>query len=102
MCQRVLRGIEVNDDSLALDLMLEKGPGEDFLGEEHTVRHMRGEFFEPRLANRDKREAMEPGTDALSRARAFVQSVRASEPQSRLLPDIRGRILETYPEIKRK
>jgi trimethylamine:corrinoid methyltransferase-like protein len=38
--------------------MLEKGPGEDFLGEEHTVRHMRGEFFEPRLANRDKREAM--------------------------------------------
>jgi trimethylamine--corrinoid protein Co-methyltransferase len=101
MCQRVLRGIEVNDDSLALDLMLEKGPGEDFLGEEHTVRHMRGEFFEPRLANRDKREAMEPEADALSRARAFVQSVRASGAQSRLLPDIRGRILEKYPEIRR-
>jgi len=99
MCQRVLRGIEVDEDSLALDLMLEKGPGEDYLGEEHTVQHMRGEFFEPRLANRDKRESMEPEADALSRARAFVQSVRESVPQSRLLPDIRGRILETYPEI---
>jgi trimethylamine--corrinoid protein Co-methyltransferase len=102
MCQRVLRGIEVDDDTLALDLMLEKGPGEDYLGEEHTVRHMRSEFFVPRLANRDKREAMEPESDALSRARAFVQTVRSSEAESRIPADLRGRILEKYPEILKK
>jgi len=62
---------------------------------------IQGEFFEPRFANRDKRESMEPEADALSRARAFVQSARGSVPQSRLLPGIRGRILETYPEIRR-
>ena len=101
MCQRVLRGIKVNDDSLAVDLMIEKGPGENFMAERHTVRHMREEFFFPRLANRDKREDMESGTDALSRAKAFVQKIRESDHGSQLAPTIRRRILETFPEIKK-
>ena len=39
-CLRVLRGIEVTDESIALDLMLKVGPGGDYLGEEHTVKYM--------------------------------------------------------------
>lgn len=100
MCQRVLRGIEVNDETLATDLLIRKGPGQDFLAEEHTVTHMRGEFFLPRLASRDRRERMEPGTDALSRAKAFVRQVREQAPQSRLSKDVRARILRTFPEIR--
>jgi len=100
MCQRVLRGIEVNDETLALDLMLKKGPGQDFLGESHTVRHMRQEFFVPRLANRDKRETMPPDDDALSRARQFVKALRATDRQSLLPENIRQQILTTFPEIK--
>jgi len=100
MCQRVLSGIEVDDDTLALDLLLKKGPGQDFLAEEHTVQHMRKEFFVPRLANRDKREAMQAGTDALSRAKQFVHSVRTTEPTSRLPPEVRLEILEKFPEIR--
>ncbi len=99
MCQRVLRGIEVNDDTLATDLIIEKGPGKDFLAEEHTVRFMRDEFFFPRLSNRDKREAMQPGTDALSRAKAFINEIRGRKPESRLDPEKRKRILEEFPEI---
>jgi trimethylamine--corrinoid protein Co-methyltransferase len=100
MCQRVLRGIEVNDDTLATELMIEKGPGDNFMAEEHTVRHMREEFFFPQLANRDKREALEPDTDALSRAKAFVQKIRKSDRESQLPLIVRERILETFPEIK--
>jgi len=99
MCQRVLRGIEVNDDTLATELMIEKGPGKDFLGEEHTVRHMRGEFYEPRLANRQKRESMEPRSDALSRAKGFVRQIREQPSESRLQGDIRSKVLEAFPEI---
>ena len=101
MCQRVLRGIEVNDETLGLEFMLSKKPGEDFLGEEHTVRHMRGEFFVPRLANRDKREAMQWDDDALGRARGFVQAVRESGPSSCLEAGVREQILEAFPEIRR-
>lgn len=99
MCQRVLRGIEVNNDTLAVDLMIRKGPGKDFLAEEHTVRYMRDEFFTPSLANRDKREGLRPQSDALSRARAFVQKVRAGNRKSHLESSVRQAILEKFPEI---
>ena len=100
MCQRVLRGIEVNEETLGTAMMVEKGPGQDFLAEEHTVRHMREEFFVPRLANRDKREQMKPNTDALSRAKQIVGQIRASEPESRLTAHIRQQILKAFPEIQ--
>ncbi len=100
MCQRVLLGIEVNDDTLATDLIIEKGPGKDFLAEEHTVRHMRDEFFFPRLANREHRDGMRPDSDAMSRVKAFVRQIRERDHESRILPDIRRKILKAFPEIK--
>jgi len=99
MCQRVLRGIEANDDMLAADLIIEKGPGENFFAEEHTVRHMRGGFFVPQLANRDKRESLTGDTDALARAGEFVRAVQAGDHESRLRVDVREQILKTFPEI---
>ncbi|MHC4250089.1 MAG: trimethylamine methyltransferase family protein [Planctomycetota bacterium] len=100
MCQRVLRGIEVTDDTLAADLMIEKGPGKDYMADEHTVRYMRSEFFTPTLANRDKRESMEPGSDALSRAKAYVRGVRERSRESCLAPDVREKVLAAHPEIR--
>lgn len=100
MCQRVLRGIEVDDETLGTELIIDRGPGRDFLAEEHTVRHMRDEFFVPRLANRDKRESMEPDSDALSRAKAFVRHMREGEHESKLEASVRERVLAAFPEIK--
>ena len=100
MCQRVLRGIEVNDETLATELMIEKGPGEDFMTEEHTLRHMRREFFVPELANRQKRGSMSPGDNALARAKVLVNEIRSSPRVSRLPADLRGRVLQSFPEIR--
>jgi len=99
MCQRVLRGIEVNDDTLAVELIVDKGPGEDFLAEEHTVRHMRKEFFMPQLANREKRELLVPDSDALARAQSYVREVRERPFESRLQSARRRQVLAAYPEI---
>jgi trimethylamine--corrinoid protein Co-methyltransferase len=101
MCQRVLRGIEVNDETLATDLIVEKGPGSDYLAEEHTVRHMRGEFFMPTLANRDRRESCAMEDDALHRARAVVAAIRDEERASRLPGDTRGALLGAFPAISK-
>ncbi len=100
MCRRVLRGIEVNDDTLALDLILEKGPGKDFLAEEHTVKHMRGEFFNPSLANRDKREKMDLHSDALARAGQTVKVIMNDKRKGKLTGEIRERIIKSFPEIQ--
>jgi len=99
MCQRVLRGVEVTDDTLALDLLVDRGPGATFVAEEHTVRHMRDEFFVPALAGREKRE-QNPDVDvAMQRARAFVQELRARPAETRLDPRVRQEALKSFPNI---
>ncbi len=100
MCQRVLRGIEVSDETLATELMIEKGPGKDFMTEEHTLRHMRQEFFVPELANRQKRGATSAADTTLARAKRLVEEFRSSAPESRLPADLRSSLLNTFPEIQ--
>jgi trimethylamine--corrinoid protein Co-methyltransferase len=100
MCQRVLRGIEVTDETLATELLIEKGPAQDYIAEPHTVQHMRGEFFQPTLADRAKRDSPADTGDALSRARAVVDRIRHAEPESRLPADVRQKILERFPTIR--
>ncbi|MGI9861643.1 trimethylamine methyltransferase family protein [Moorella naiadis] len=52
MVKRILRGIEVNDETLAVDVIDRVGPGGHFLGEEHTLAHFREEFWWPTLISR--------------------------------------------------
>ena len=52
MCERVLRGIDVNSETLAVDLIEKVGPGGDFLAQEHTVMHMLNEFYDTSLTDR--------------------------------------------------
>ena len=99
MCQRVLRGIEVDDDTLATEMLIAKGPAKDYLAEQHTVRYMRSEFYQPRLANREIREAYRPDDTALARAKAFVRAMRETPAESRLAPDVRRAVLDAVPEI---
>ncbi len=100
MCQRVLRGIEVNDETLATDLMVEKGPGEVYVDELHTVEHMREEFFMPKLAVRDKRTTDVEPDGAADRARAVVDDLRKQPAAPKLEAAVRDRILEAHAEIK--
>lgn len=100
MCQRVLSGIEVTDDTLATDLMIAKGPGTDYLAEEHTIEHMHDEFYMPRLANRDKRDMKADGDDAIGRAAALVAEMRGQAGQSLLPADLRASLLAKFPHIQ--
>jgi trimethylamine--corrinoid protein Co-methyltransferase len=46
---RTLQGFDVTDETLALGVMDEVGPGGSFLATEHTVRHMRSELWHPNI-----------------------------------------------------
>ena len=53
-CQRCVRGIEVNDDTLSLDVMRQvclEGPGH-YLGSSQTLQLMQTEYVYPRLGDR--------------------------------------------------
>ena len=101
MCQRVLRGIEVNDETLATDLMVEKGPAGDYFSDDHTVDYMRSEFFFPTLANRDKRIKYDHAQDsAAARAAQILADLRQGEAGGKLDPAVRKTILKQFPMIR--
>ena len=52
MVRRLLRGVQVNDGTLALDVIEEVGPGGNFLTEEHTLDNFRDMISSPKLLNR--------------------------------------------------
>ncbi len=53
MVKHFLRGVEVNQDTLAEDLVAKVGPGGHFLEEKHTLRHFRKELWMPSLLTRN-------------------------------------------------
>jgi trimethylamine--corrinoid protein Co-methyltransferase len=53
MVKRIMGGITVDEDTLAVDVIANVGPGGHFLGEKHTLKHFR-EFWRPELLNRAK------------------------------------------------
>jgi len=56
---RVLKGVTVTEETLAVDVTAEVGPGGNFLQEDHTFDHMREEHFVPKIADRKPREKWE-------------------------------------------
>jgi len=49
--QRLLTKVEVNDESMAVDLIRKLGPGGSYLAEKHTREHI-NEIYHPKLFNR--------------------------------------------------
>ncbi len=45
MHRRFMAGVEVSDDTLALDVIHEVGPGGDFIATEHTLSHFRDDWY---------------------------------------------------------
>jgi len=50
--RRITRGIEVNEETLAIDAIEEVGPGGHFLAHSHTLRNFRKELWQPDLSDR--------------------------------------------------
>jgi trimethylamine--corrinoid protein Co-methyltransferase len=57
--KRLVRGTEVNEESLALDVIAKVGPGGDYLTQRHTAEHFRKEWFFPTLFDRRRFRAWE-------------------------------------------
>jgi trimethylamine--corrinoid protein Co-methyltransferase len=58
---RVLRGVQVEELTLAKEVIHSVGPGGHFLKQRHTMQFLQAEHFLPLLANRQTRERWEQG-----------------------------------------
>jgi trimethylamine--corrinoid protein Co-methyltransferase len=59
MAMKMVKGIEVDADTLAIDLMKEVGPGGNFFSTRHTRKYLRSEYLEPMLMPRSARTSFE-------------------------------------------
>jgi trimethylamine--corrinoid protein Co-methyltransferase len=57
--KRILEGINITEDTLAVDLIRSVGPGGDFLQQDHTVMYFRQELYFPDLFRRQSIEQWE-------------------------------------------
>lgn len=55
-CKRINQGVEINEETLAYDVIKEVGPGGVFLTHDHTVENFRDEFYFPTLSNKKSYE----------------------------------------------
>jgi len=100
MVMRAVRGIEVNDETLAFDVIKKAGPGGHFISRRHTRTHMRREHYEPTLSNRDFREKWEAqgSKDVSRKAKERVEEILNKAGYS-LPAHLRSRILTQIPDI---
>jgi trimethylamine--corrinoid protein Co-methyltransferase len=80
MTRRIMRGVEVSDDTLMLDLIDEIGPGGEFISAIETARRCRTEIWHPSLLDRDTWDVwQEAGSPTMQdRVRARVKKILAS------------------------
>ena len=74
--ERILRGIEFDDETLGLDVIKEVGPGGNYFAHEHTAAHFRNELWFPELLDRNYWEAWLQGTDKDMMARCRLMKER--------------------------
>ncbi len=88
MVMRAVEGIQVNDETLAFELIKEIGPGGAYVSSNHTRRHMRTEQYISELSNIEDREiwqaagAKETKTRATEKVREILDS-----PSRSFVPD---------------
>ena len=59
MVNRVLKGVRVTDESLAVDIINKVGPAGAFLGQKHTVKYMKTDQSRAKIFDRKMRSTWE-------------------------------------------
>jgi trimethylamine--corrinoid protein Co-methyltransferase len=93
MVMRAVEGVNVNEDTLAFDLIKDVGPGGNFVTARHTRHYMRREHYQPSLSDRNNREDWEAkgNKDTWERASEKVDEILARDGYS-LPADVNTRV----------
>ena len=90
MIKHVVKGITVNDEMLAVDVIHEIGPFGDFIGHEQTRKYMRALQSQSKLIDRRRRDfwLQLGGTDLAQRAREEAKYILKTHKPDPLPPEV--------------
>jgi trimethylamine--corrinoid protein Co-methyltransferase len=104
MILRGLKGIEVNEETLALDAIRKVGPRGNFLREKHSLQHLRKELYIPELADRKTREEWQKigAKDILQRAKEKAKQILETHEPEPLEKDIQEELRKIVKEAEKE
>jgi trimethylamine--corrinoid protein Co-methyltransferase len=90
LIERVLCGIEVNEETIAIDVIEKVGPGGHFLTQKHTLKFYRRAQWFPTILDRNRRSAwnLEGSKDLVQRAKEKTIKILESHQPNPLPKDI--------------
>ena len=106
MLRRVLQGIPVNKETIALDVIKAVGPAGNYLSQKHTRQFMRQELSTTNLINRRMRDnwenngAKDMPTLAREQAREILANYKATPLEPEVAKKIRDIVLEGEEEAR--
>jgi trimethylamine--corrinoid protein Co-methyltransferase len=103
MIKHTVHGIPVSDETLALDVIKEIGPGGHFLMHKHTLDGMRSQS-KPEIIDRKSREAWEKtgSTSAYDRAIAKARWIMENHHMDPLPQDVLDKIRSIVEETEKE
>jgi trimethylamine---corrinoid protein Co-methyltransferase len=101
MALRAFKGIQVDEKTLAFDVIDKAGPGGNFISERHTRKYLKKEHFLPQLTDRSKRQAWSAnGKKTIAEtAHEKATEILSEEPLKYLSDDQISSIKKMFPEI---
>jgi len=99
MTRRLLKGIEVSADHIALDVIRSVGPGGQFITADHTYAHLHREFYHGSgITDRNIRESWEEAgaEETWTRANRMVKEILAGPEKTYIDSDAERRIREKW------
>jgi len=101
--ERVMRGFEVSDEALGLDVIGAVGPGGSFMDQEHTALHFRRELWFPKLLDRQFYDAwMSGGAKTMAQRCREEKEWLLAEHKPVPLPEDTGKAIEAVLAGARK
>jgi trimethylamine--corrinoid protein Co-methyltransferase len=101
MVMRALRGVEFDEDTLALNVIKDVGPTGTFFDQNHTVKHLRRELFFPKVSDRLPREewVQKGAKDGRERAREMAKNILENHQPIPIPSELDKKVRETIPGI---
>ncbi|MHB8074345.1 trimethylamine methyltransferase family protein [Desulfosporosinus fructosivorans] len=96
MTRRIIKGIEVNEERLARGVIDSVQPGGHYLGEEHTLKYFRNEFWWPTVMNRTRIDdwtangAKTLGQRVKEKAQSIIKTHQPEKLPEEILSQIKG------------
>jgi len=103
MISRIVRGVKVDEETLAVDVIKNVGPGGHYMSQKHTLDHVR-EMYTPSLFDRESEVTwMKAGSkDVREMARMKAQKILKEHSPTPLPKDVQLRLKEIVKEAEQQ